>query len=319
VTKAISTAQQKVEGYNFDIRKHVVEYDDVMNMHRKVIYEERQKILEGADVRANVQEMVEEELAAIVDAHVGGRAQEEWDLASMIAQLTAILPLPPELNEETLWEMTPEEMRERVIEHGRAAYERKIAEFEPAKGLAPFGDDPFGFVERQVLLQTIDVLWVEHLTAMEEMREGIGLQAYGQNDPLVMYKREGHDMFEQLKGNIRNLVARNILHQQLTIRQGPPPQTSGSESPAAVGNGAQPAEAPAPVPAAAPPGAAARPAPRLRENREAPLANGSGNGARNGAAGRPAPALIATKTPGRNDPCYCGSGMKYKKCHGKLA
>ncbi len=330
VTKAISTAQQKVEGYNFDIRKHVVEYDDVMNMHRKVIYEERQKILAGADVRANVQEMVEEELTTIINAHVEGRPQEEWDLASMVAQLSAIVPLPPELNEETLWEMTPEEMRERVLEHARAAYERKIAEFMPARGVAPFGDDPFAFVERQVLLQTIDVLWVEHLTAMEEMREGIGLQAYGQNDPLVMYKREGHDMFEQLKGNIRNLVARNIFHQNITIRQGPPPpQPSAAEAPAlpatapaADGNGALPdaeAVAPAAVPVAPPAAAAARPAPRLRENREAPVANGNGNGARNGAAGRPAPALVAAKTPGRNEPCYCGSGMKYKKCHGKQA
>ncbi len=320
VTKAISTAQQKVEGYNFDIRKHVVEYDDVMNMHRKVIYEERQKILEGGDMRANVQQMVEEELAAIVNAHVEGRPQDEWDLASLMAQLAAIVALPPELNETTLLEMTPEEMRERVLEHGRAAYEHKIAEFEPAKGVAPFGDEPFAFVERQVLLQTIDVLWVEHLTAMEEMREGIGLQAYGQNDPLVMYKREGHDMFEQLKGNIRNLVARNIFHQQITFRQGPPPPAAG-EPQALAANGALPAPAEAaPVPGA-PAAAAARPAPRLRENRDAPVANGAanGNGSRNGAAGKPAPALVATKLPGRNDPCYCGSGMKYKKCHGKLA
>jgi preprotein translocase subunit SecA len=319
VSKAIQTAQQKVEGYNFDLRKHVVEYDDVMNMHRDVIYRERRKILEGADVRANVQTMVDEELAAIVSAHVEDRPQDEWDLESLTAQLNAIVELPEDLREQQLATKHAEEIRERVLEHGREHYEQKVAEFETVRGIQPFGDDPFGFVERQVLLQTIDVLWVEHLTAMEEMREGIGLQAYGQNDPLVMYKRESHDMFEQLKGNIRNLVARNIYHQQLQIRQNPPPPAqpgpqppssdaeSPNGSPAAPiapngGNGTA-----ASVPAGSPP---PRPL-RLRENREAPTADG--------AAPAAARTALATKAPGRNDPCPCGSGRKFKKCHGAVA
>src|SRR6185312_11130809 len=202
----------------------------------------------------------------------------------MVAQLAAIVPVPQELADR-LPTMTPEEIREAVLELVAQQFAAKAEEFTAVKGLAPFGDDPFGFVERQVLLQTIDLLWVDHLTAMEEMREGIGLQAYGQNDPLVMYKREGHDMFEQLKGNIRNLVARNIYHQNIQIRQGPPPpQANGAAAaappaaaPASDGNGALPApEAGSPLPVA--PAANGRPAPRLRENREAPVANGGSNG-----------------------------------------
>jgi preprotein translocase subunit SecA len=321
VSKAIQTAQQKVEGYNFDIRKHVVEYDDVMNMHRDVIYRERRKILEGADVRENVRTMVDEELTAVVTAHVEGRPQDEWDLESLVAQVNAVVELPAELREEALAEMSPDETRERVLEFAQGRYEKKIAEFDAVRGVQPFGVDPFGFVERQVLLQTIDVLWVEHLTAMEEMREGIGLQAYGQNDPLVMYKREAHDMFEQLKGNIRNLVARNIYHQQLQFPKSPPaqsqgtppqtPPTGGPEAPNGSPAGLLPvasADGDGAVPEPAGATASARPL-RLRENREAPVANGAPV-----AAGRAA--VLATKAPGRNDPCPCGSGRKFKKCHG---
>jgi preprotein translocase subunit SecA len=316
VTKAIATAQQKVEGYNFDIRKHVVEYDDVMNMHRDVIYTERRKILEGADIHENVYTMVSEELTRIVDAHVEGIAPEEWDLQSMVAQLAAIVPVPQELADK-LPGLTPEEIREAVLDLVPQQFAAKAEEFTAVKGIAPFGDEPFGFVERQVLLQAIDLLWVDHLTAMEEMREGIGLQAYAQNDPLVMYKREAHDMFEQLKGNIRNLVARNIFHQRLQINYNPPaPAAAGSASQlgpdddggAALGGDGN---GPAPSPVGQGPSPVAPAAPlRLRENRDAPAASG-----RVGGAG----AAVATRPPGRNEPCYCGSGKKFKKCHGATA
>ncbi len=323
VSKAIQTAQTKVEGYNFDLRKHVVDYDDVMNLHRDVIYTERRKILEGADVRSNVRGMVEEELTATVNAHVANRPHDEWDLPSLMAQLNAIIDLPADLTEETLLEMAPDQVLGGVIEHARDAYDAKIEEFERVRGVEPFGDDPYGFIERQVLLQTIDVLWVEHLTAMEEMREGIGLQAYGQNDPLVMYKREAHDMFEQLKGNIRNLVARNIFHQRLQLNQvSPPPAAStlsAGNTPVQVSSTDAGGTAIAAPEEAVPVGAAVQAAPspsrplRLRENREAPSADGATAGGGNRAA------AVASRPPGRNDPCYCGSGRKFKKCHGALA
>ena len=315
VSKAIHTAQSKVEGYNFDIRKHVVEYDDVMNMHRDVIYRERRKILEGADVRENVRTMSEEEVGAVVSAHVDDRPADEWDLESLMAQINAIMELPPGLDQATLIEMTPADIKEQLTDHARQLYDAKIAQFERVRGIDPFGDDPFGFVERQVLLQTIDALWIEHLTAMEEMREGIGLQAYGQNDPLVMYKREAHDMFEQLKGNIRNLVARNIYHQQLQVNQIPRQQAAVPALPESPEEFAEPLAAGVAGGRATAP-AAPRPL-RLRENRDAPTANGEAAALpnRNGRQGSP----TAVKAPGRNDPCYCGSGRKFKKCHGALA
>ncbi|MHB8577028.1 MAG: preprotein translocase subunit SecA, partial [Dehalococcoidia bacterium] len=328
VSKSIQTAQQKVEGYNFDIRKHVVDYDDVMNMHRDVIFKERRKILEGADMRSNVLTMLEEELAAIVEAHLVDQPPEEWDIDSLFAQIRAIVEPPSELTADTALQMTAEQVRELVLDHSIAIYEAKEREFEVVKGVDPFGEEPFRYVERQVLLQAIDVLWVEHLTAMEEMREGIGLQAYAQNDPLVMYKREAHDMFGQLKGNIRNIVARNILHQQLQVRQNPPSQpASGPISGGPIGeprpplvpvapNGSAPAAngaLPEREPAMA--GAGARPL-KLRENREAPVADAP---TRSFAVGDARSAPVAQRTPGRNDPCYCGSGRKFKKCHGGQA
>jgi preprotein translocase subunit SecA len=150
------------------------------------------------------------------------------------------------------------------------------------------------------------------------MREGIGLQAYGQNDPLVLYKREAHDMFEQLKGNIRNLVARNIFHQQLQFQPGSAPRPAAPAPPEVVetvdqtrttaANGSDGGTAVAAAPVAAPRQL------RLRENRDAPSADGAGTGrAVQGAS------VTATKIPGRNEPCYCGSGRKFKKCHGALA
>src|SRR5579871_554440 len=174
VSKSIQTAQTKVEGYNFDIRKHVVDYDDVMNMHRDVIFKERRKILDGADMRGNVLTMLEEELSLIVDAHLVNQPPEDWDVENLLAQIRAIVEPPEDLNAETIVQMTADDVREMVVQHAAAVYEAKEAEFDLVKGIAPFGDEPFRYVERQVLLQAIDVLWVEHLTAMEEMREGIG-------------------------------------------------------------------------------------------------------------------------------------------------
>jgi preprotein translocase subunit SecA len=151
-------------------------------------------------------------------------------------------------------------------------------------------------LERLLLLQTIDRLWVEHLTAMDEMRQGIGLQAYGQQDPLVSYKREAHDMWEQLLANIRQTIARAIYHVGLSQQQAAPPPAG------------QPAPAPQPVGAAAAAGPAASAMPAqdtLRENRstEAAVAAPRANG----------------RKLGRNDPCYCGSGKKFKRCHGVAA
>jgi preprotein translocase subunit SecA len=268
VTKAIQTAQVKVEGHNFDIRKNVVEYDDVMNKHREVIYAERRKVLEGADLRSNILGMVNEEIESLVLAHAPERPDDQWDPQVLWTELNAVFPMPADLPPDAMAEMGSEELIEVLTEHAENEYARREQEM---------GEPVVREIERLVMLRTIDSLWVEHLTAMDEMRQGIGLQAYAQQDPLVAYKREAFDMFNQLLANIRNGVTRAIYHVQL-------------------------------APAAPPPRPAAPPA-RMRVNvtdDEATPAAGSA----------PAANRQTTRKVGRNDPCPCGSGRKYKRCHG---
>ena len=276
VTKALENAQTKVEGHNFDIRKHVVEYDDVMNVHRDVIYTERNKVLEGADMRANVFGMVEEELRELVAVHLPGRSEEAWDLELMLEEARGVFPLPPDVTVESLHGLGAEEIEALLLDEAEAAYAEREQQM---------GAENMRLLERLLVLQTVDRLWVEHLTAMDEMRQGIGLQAYGQQDPLVAYKREAHDMWGQLLANIRHTIARAIFHVNLAGQAPVAPR----------------------VPVGAVAASQAMPAGRqaLRENRP-------------DQAALPA-ARVAGKKVGRNDPCPCGSGRKYKKCHGVAA
>jgi preprotein translocase subunit SecA len=299
VSKAIETAQTKVEGHNFDIRKHVVDYDDVMNTQRDVIYKERNKILEGADLKANVLEMVHEQLTAIVGANLPTDNPDDWDLEVMLAEVNAVVRLSDEFSPDTLVTMTPDAVLEAIIEFADDAYEDKEEEI---------GADVMRALERLVMLRSIDSLWVEHLTAIDEMRQGIGLQAYGQTDPLVAYKREAHDMWDQLLGNIRNQITRAIYHVELAAppQPAPPPVTIAVQPGVADdGNGATAGaslmdneRAQRAVAAAA--GVKAPPR-NLRTNQ---FVEGGGR------------TVVSAPKVGRNEPCPCGSGKKYKKCHG---
>ena len=299
VSKAIETAQTKVEGHNFDIRKHVVDYDDVMNTQRDVIYKERAKTLEGADLKSNILEMVHEELTAIVDANTPGDHAEEWDLEALIIEASSVVKLSDEFTPEALATMTPDAILEAVLQFADDAYEDKEEEI---------GTDIMRQLERLVMLRSIDSLWVEHLTAMDDMRQGIGLQAYGQTDPLVAYKREAHDMWTQLLANIRNQVARTIYHVEIaaTPQPAPPPVVTVASQPgvAAPSNGAAaPAMANDRAQRAIATAAGVKAPPRnLRTNQ--PTESGGGQ------------TVVATQKIGRNEPCHCGSGKKYKKCHG---
>jgi preprotein translocase subunit SecA len=277
VSKALENAQTKVEGYNFDLRKHVVEYDDVMNVHRDVIYTERTKVLEGADMRANVFGMVEEELRELIETHLPARHEEAWDRELLIEELQAIFPLPRAAIEEIERSSSMEEIEALVLDEAEAAYDEREAQV---------GADMQRVIERLLLLQTIDRLWVEHLTAMDEMRQGIGLQAYGQQDPLVAYKREARDMWDQLLANIRRTISHAIYH--VSIQQSGGSQSGGAAAPSRpTANGGAPGMQ------------------NLRENRS-------------DQAAVPAPRQNGRKI-GRNDPCFCGSGKKYKRCHGLAA
>ena len=283
VSKAIETAQTKVEGYNFDIRKHVVEYDDVMNMHRDVIYSERNKILQGADLRANILDMVREEICELADTFMPGRREEDWAIEEMLKEVAAVFDLPPSVTAKKLEGLSREDILDTLLTVSEEEYERREKEM---------GEESMRLLERLVMLRIIDHLWVEHLTATDEMRQGIGLTAYGQQDPLVVYKREAHDMWDQLLANIRRQITHSIYHVQLQTAPPPPPQPVG----VAAGPGDSPdGDTPASATAAAPGRAA-------RVHREGMAASR-----------RP----VGSHKTGRNDPCPCGSGKKYKKCCGR--
>ena len=264
INKSIEGAQTKVEGYNFDIRKHLVDYDDVMNTQREVIYAERRKILGGSDLKANIQAMVEDELQGLMASYLGDANGEESNLAGLLAEINAIMPVPPHITEESLAAMGRSEVEEALLDLAHELYEQKEQEL---------GAENMRILERLVMLNIIDRQWVEHLTAMENMREGIGLRAYGQIDPLVAYKREGHSMYQELQSTIQRTIGRTIFHVNL-VREAMP-------------------------------------------RRPQPTATNRGDGS--GPAGRPLDPVRAGKKVGRNDPCPCGSGKKYKKCHGAAA
>ena len=190
VTKAIQGSQVKVESHHFDIRKHLVEYDDVVNTHRGVIYEQRDKVLAGSNIRDNVQEMVEKELAAILDGFLQGVRPDDWDVEGLIAELGTLLPLDEKLSDPDLvFEMPAESIYDEVL----ALANRRYDQMEEI-----FTTEVMRHVERAVMLRVIDSHWVQHLTSMENLRQGIGLYSYGQRDPLVMYKTKGFEQFQTL-------------------------------------------------------------------------------------------------------------------------
>ncbi len=288
VSKSIEQAQTKVEGHNFDIRKHVVQYDDVMNQHRDYIYTDRRKILQGVDLKSNVLEMLEQETERAFDAFATGEDAEAWDIGALVTEIKAIFPLPARFNEKYITEHA-DAVYDEIVDEMRKAYDAKEADL---------GEEKMRTLERLVLLGTIDRLWVYHLTALDEMRQGIGLTGYGGRDPLVEFKREAYDMFDQLKEHIGQNVAKRIFHVTLTPQAAPPPPPTNVEE-----------SGPGDVPTA---GGSATTT-RRSAKAPAPTASAGGNGS--ATSNNPNP---SGKT-GRNDPCPCGSGKKYKKCHGSGA
>ncbi len=279
VTRQIENAQKKVEQYHFDIRKHVLEYDDVMNVQRKVIYGERKKVLFGENLRENIADMIERLVDTLVDAHCPADSRpEEWDLDGLQETAARLIPA---LGGVTLPERaSPQELKEALISEALQTYERKEQEI---------GAEQLREVERLVLLQTIDRKWIDHLYGMDSLREGIGLRAYAQASPLIEYQREGYDMFQGMLTEIQEEAVQVLFRLQV--------ESGGSLTARPVPDGAR---------RAVPSGAGQRPTP-ARE--PAGVAAAAGGKAADPAAGK--------RKLGRNDPCWCGSGKKYKKCHGK--
>jgi preprotein translocase subunit SecA len=278
VTGAITQAQIKVETRNFDMRKRALEFDDVLNNQRNEIYKDRRKILEKGDVRETVLEFLHDEAAAMLEAEAATADPEDWDLEKLALALGALLGrqiAPSSFGEPT----SLDELRDSVEGLVDDAYEAKEAELGNVE-VDGESTPVMRAVERWVMLRTIDTHWIEHLTAMEELREGIYLRGYGQQDPLVAYKREAHDYFEQMQARVAAGVAQTVLRVSVkTAEQAAAPQTTSTS-----GNGTT---------------AAARA--DLRTNRDEQV---------------PTTATGKVKL-GRNDPCWCGSGKKFKKCHGR--
>ncbi len=266
ISKSIESAQTKVEGYNFDIRKHVVQYDDVMNRQREVIYADRHKVIAGEDLRDRILDMIAEEIHDLVAAHWSEDPRAEPDYEGLLRELGRFLPPDTLANvtPETLQGFDQEGLEGHLIALSEEAYETKEERL---------GAELMRQLERFVFLGTIDRLWIEHLTAMDEMRQGIGLQAYAQRDPLVAYKTEGYRMFQDLLTNLRHDIARDVFRTEI-IRQMRP-----------------------------------------RAMEEAVI-NRVDDGAENG---KKRPKQRKAPKVGRNDPCPCGSGKKYKNCHGATA
>jgi len=223
VNKSIENAQVRVEGHHFDMRKHLVEYDDVVNKQRELIYAERKKILSGADLKANILSMVAEEIQAMAASHAGNGHGVDRDLEGLISDVSTIFPLPPPVNATALSQLKPEQIEERLTGEAKALYEEREKELDP---------DNMRMLERLVMLRTIDSLWIEHLTNMEDMRQQAGWQSLRQVQPVDAYKREGYKQFQVLLSTIQHDVAHTIYHVNIVRKEAPqrvPTQAGGGK------------------------------------------------------------------------------------------
>jgi preprotein translocase subunit SecA len=290
VTRAIENAQKKVEAHNFDIRKHLLEYDDVMNQQRKVIYSMRREILSGENLKDVLLGMVDDVASGIALEFYPGKkkSDETWDVNGLNAALMNAFHLNGTFSIDELRPISTEgELVKAIVAKVEKAYDQK----EKAVGPAIMTD----FVQ-MVLLSTIDQCWKDHLLAMDHLREGIGLRGYAQKDPLLEYKKEGFRYFELMYLQINNDSTRRVFEVEIQREEQIQQMAPRAPTNIVMSHGELPAEGTAPAPTAR--GGAAP-------------SGGSGRVTVSGAGG----AMLESKV-GRNDPCPCGSGKKYKKCHG---
>jgi len=277
LTRAIETAQRKVETHNYELRKSVLDYDDVMNKQREVIYAERRRVLEGASLRDFMLATLERKVQAAVDEYAPENVHpSEWDRESIFVSLESIFPIRERLAPADIQGFDRQEMRRCLYEVAVSCYEAKESELTP---------ELMRMIEsRYIMLPIIDRLWVEHLYVMDTLKTGIGLRGYGQRDPRVEYEREAYEIFEDLKNTIADEAIKSVFHVVVELQPdelGPP----------------QPESAMTPPPMVAPPFATE------------PLATMPDGML------RPQPIPSPTRV-GRNDLCPCGSGKKHKRCHG---
>jgi preprotein translocase subunit SecA len=257
LSKSIENAQKRVEGRNFDIRKHVLQYDNVMNKQREVIYSQRRQVLLGEDIRENIMEMIAEVIEDAVTTYtVGSEFAEEWDIKGLMEYLHRIFLPKNAFSKEELMSFSREEFTDALINKAVKIYESKESQVDA---------QVMRELERVALLRTVDTKWIDHIDAMDQLREGISLRAYGQKDPVQAYQIEGYDMFQELIRNIKEDTVRFIYNVNLSSLP-------------------------------------------KREKVAEPVVTNQEGGMR-----KP---IVKEEKIGRNDPCPCGSGKKYKKCCG---
>ncbi len=267
ISKSIESAQKKVEGYNFDSRNYVLQYDEVMNKQRETIYKIRKDILKSEDPKQKVLSYVKEEIEKIVNFHTQEDHSELWNLQEVFENINSIFPVKDSLKDElekiSKEHTLPEERREKMIK-----YLLDLATEEYKKKEEQIGEDVLRQVEKIIMLRAIDMLWMDHLENMDYLKDSVRLRAYGQKDPLVEYKNEGHRMFEELLDSLSDNIAKTVY------KVGPSNFQTEQKSQNLIFS-----------------------------------ASGQEQSQKN--------ASQKSQKVGRNDPCPCGSGKKYKKCHGK--
>jgi preprotein translocase subunit SecA len=268
ISRAIENAQKKVESHNFDIRKHLLEYDDVMNKQREIIYSLRKDILEGHRIGEILDNMIEDKAETLVWKRVDPKDHpEDWDIQGIKESVSRLFGFrakigPEDIGEETFGTIKVEQLTDLIIEQAKTAFQERER---------LFGKEELGQLSRFIILQIIDDQWVAHLQDMESMKEGIGLRGYGQLDPLREYQKEGFALFEGLMDRIREETLKVLFRIQI----------------------------------------ARRPPVEMQKKKKSALHLSHGE-----EAARPAPVRRSGEKVGRNAPCPCGSGRKYKKCCG---
>lgn len=265
ITKSIESAQKKVEGHNFDIRKNLLGYDDVMNMQREIIYKQRSQVLEGENLKEQIEEMIKEVINNAVDAHITGIEENYQDeFKNLILYLDDICVPANRVTIEELENLSNEQIKEKLINIALEIYRGKEAEF---------GEEKLREIERVVLLKNVDIKWMDHIDNMDHLKQGIGLRAFKQQDPVQAYQMEGSAMFEEMIESIKLDTVKYLFHVQIEK------------------------------------------APEERERvAKETRATHIGQGEENSSRRRPAKKEV---TVGRNEPCPCGSGKKYKNCCGR--
>jgi preprotein translocase subunit SecA len=297
LSNQIENAQKKVEEQNFVARKNVLKYDDVMNVQRQVIYEQRNRVLHGEDLAEDIrEEWLPEVLSNVVSEYTMDEAQAEWDLEGLVAAMETVYGTGVTADE--LRGLDREVIVQEFLDDALDAYAEREREIDQVQ------EGLMRDLERFIVLQTVDIRWREHLENMDYMREGIHLRGMAQKDPLVEYRNEGHTMFLELNRAIREEVVSLLYHAEVSPDDSALQQQQGEQN--GGGNGGMSYEH------------------QSLAGAEAILAAGGSSAvataavAGGGSVATPLKPKVKSELEsiGRNDPCYCGSGKKYKKCHG---